>query len=725
MRGRTRHVKPEASARGSARPPWRRRLRGLVVLLATAAVVVGLAPAASAAYGPEPVGPAWTPNGGVHAVVVDAAANRVYVGGSFTGGVAALRADTGALLWNGNANGDVRALALGPNGRLLLGGAFTTVGGTTHRKLAAVNAGTGAVDNAFKPAVGGTVRDIVVVGSNAYFGGLFTSHNGIAQGGLGAVDAVTGKAVTAFKASTNSQVYSLGTNGTRLFIGGKFTAVDGQPRNYLASVTLSTNTLDPWAPPLACSKCNVIWDLTVDASRNRVYTAGRNAGGLNIVNMSTGARIYTLGGFNGDTQALTLAPDGRLYVGGHFVTVGGVARELVAEFDVSGADGTRPVLKDFSTNFVTTWPGVWAMASTSSRLYVGGDFTVAGTQTKKYPYFAMFSSGSTPPPADTTAPTVTTRSPAANATGVAANTDVTATFSEPVQGVTTSTFTLAPAGGGAAVAATVSQGTGNQWVLNPNADLAAGTQYTATLTGGTTAIRDAADNPLVTTSWTFTTTAPPADTTPPTATVVPANGATGVAPNGDVSATFSEPVQGVSGTTFTLTGGGAAVPATVSQGTGNQWILNPNADLAAGTQYTATLTGGTTAIRDMADNPFATMTWSFTTAAATGDTTAPTVTATHPRNGATGINVGVSPNAQFSEVVINVNTTTFTLRQTDTGEPIPGRVVWNSTLGRWVFNPDPTLAANTQYTVSLSVGVTDEAGNPLAAPVEWSFTTAA
>src|SRR5687768_3584810 len=126
--------------RGSTRG-GRARLRAAVVLLGSLAVVVGLAPPASAAYGKEPVGPAWTPNGGVHSVV--AGGDTVYVGGSFTGGVAALDASTGALRWLGSADNDVRALALTSDGRLLLGGAFSAVGGTTHRKLAAVNASTG------------------------------------------------------------------------------------------------------------------------------------------------------------------------------------------------------------------------------------------------------------------------------------------------------------------------------------------------------------------------------------------------------------------------------------------------------------------------------------------------------------------------------------------------------------------------------------------------------
>ena len=38
------------------------------------------------------------------------------------------------------------------------------------------------------------------------------------------------------------------------------------------------------------------------------------------------------------------------------------------------------------------------------------------------------------------------------------------------------------------------------------------------------------------------------------------------------------------------------------------------------------------------------------------------------------------------------------------------------------LNPSGTLLANTQYTVTLTSGIKDIAGNPLA-PVTWNFTT--
>jgi phosphoribosylformimino-5-aminoimidazole carboxamide ribonucleotide (ProFAR) isomerase len=80
--------------------------------------------------------------------------------------------------------------------------------------------------------------------------------------------------------------------------------------------------------------------------------------------------------------------------------------------------------------------------------------------------------------------------------------------------------------------------------------------------------------------------------------------------------TFSEAMAGVAASTFKLknTTTGAAIAAVVTRnGTSNQWILNPSATLTASTNFTVTVTGGTTAVRDLAGNPVATSIWRFTT----------------------------------------------------------------------------------------------------------------
>ena len=85
----------------------------------------------------------------------------------------------------------------------------------------------------------------------------------------------------------------------------------------------------------------------------------------------------------------------------------------------------------------------------------------------------------------------------------------------------------------------------------------------------------------------------PSETIPPTVTfTVPANGATGVAINTKISATFSEVMDPatLTTTTFTLKQGATAVPGAVNY-SGVTAVFTPAASLAASTTYTATITG--------------------------------------------------------------------------------------------------------------------------------------
>ena len=111
--------------------------------------------------------------------------------------------------------------------------------------------------------------------------------------------------------------------------------------------------------------------------------------------------------------------------------------------------------------------------------------------------------------ADTTAPTVTVISPTASATGIAASTNVTATFSEAMNATTVSATTvfLTAQGSASPIAATVLYDAATRTVtLDPTATLAANTVYTATIKGGSSGVKDAAGNPLaVDQVWTFTT----------------------------------------------------------------------------------------------------------------------------------------------------------------------------------------------------------------------------
>jgi hypothetical protein len=100
--------------------------------------------------------------------------------------------------------------------------------------------------------------------------------------------------------------------------------------------------------------------------------------------------------------------------------------------------------------------------------------------------------------------------------------------------------------------------------------------------------------------------------TPPTVTgVTPDNGSTGVAVSAAPTATFSQPVT-PSTASFTVTGpGGSTVPGSVTFNSGNTVAtFTPSSSLAAGTSYTATVSGAQNSSNLAMTAPFS---WTFTT----------------------------------------------------------------------------------------------------------------
>jgi hypothetical protein len=169
-------------------------------------------------------------------------------------------------------------------------------------------------------------------------------------------------------------------------------------------------------------------------------------------------------------------------------------------------------------------------------------------------------------------------------------------------------FSLKRTSDGAAVSGRLSW-YGNALIFKPDADLAAGTQFTASVS---TAAKDLAGNPLpVAKTWRFTTTNRPIIDS-----VYPADGATGVSPSSVTYAIFNKAMDKPSAeAAFSLkrTSDGAAVSGSFSWYGPSVLIFKPNADLAAGTQYTAAVSG---AAKDLSGNTLANpLTWRYTTGA--------------------------------------------------------------------------------------------------------------
>jgi hypothetical protein len=206
------------------------------------------------------------------------------------------------------------------------------------------------------------------------------------------------------------------------------------------------------------------------------------------------------------------------------------------------------------------------------------------------------------------------------------------------------------------------------------------------------------------------------DTIAPTVTGrTPAINALATSQTGSVTATFSEKVAGLDGTTFALKNpAGTAVTGVVSYDAAtNTATLKPATALAADTKYTASLSTGITDAT--AGNPLAATTWTFTTGPA------PVISSSNAPSGATGVSQTANLTATLSEAVTGVTGTSFTLKDA-AGAAVAAAVSYSTTTRVATLNPTPTLTADRKYTLSLTSGIKDAAGNPLA-PATWTFLT--
>jgi hypothetical protein len=202
---------------------------------------------------------------------------------------------------------------------------------------------------------------------------------------------------------------------------------------------------------------------------------------------------------------------------------------------------------------------------------------------------------------------------------------------------------------------------------------------------------------------------------PSVVSVTPAPGATNVAVNTAISASFSEAMAtaSISASSFTVTSPGGAVAGTVTY-SGTTATFTPTANLAYSTTYTAMITTGATS---PGGTPLAlNSVWTFTTI-----TPPPAVIPTVPLNNAVNVPVGQALSVTFSEPMApaTISTSTFTL--TGPGGAVPGTVAYAGLVA--TFTPSASLAYSTTYTATITTGATSLAGTPLAGSTVWTFTT--
>lgn len=103
------------------------------------------------------------------------------------------------------------------------------------------------------------------------------------------------------------------------------------------------------------------------------------------------------------------------------------------------------------------------------------------------------------------------------------------------------------------------------------------------------------------------------------------------------------------------------------------------------------------------------------------DTTPPTVTSTSPENNATDVAINSNVKVTFSEAMNSQSITDTSFYVRTSGSKINGSISYGGTFA--TFLPITTLSSFRGYTATVTTGVKDSNGNPLASSHSWGFIT--
>ncbi len=373
-------------------------MKTLHLLAVLTAVLLCCLPSSAPARTPGTVDPSFgigddsTLNGFVLAIAL-AADGGSYIGGDFTmtrgisrNRIARLHAD-GRVDTNFNvgsgADGTVNAVAVQPDGKVLIGGSFTSVNGIPRRGVARLHS-DGRVDLTFLPGSGANDAVLalsVLPDGNLLIGGRFTTVNGLQSNGVARLDA-QGRFDSTYRyaAADGTRVISFAPQSDgKVIIGGSFATVGGQLRRGVARLE-ADGSLDREFNPGSGANLEVR-AVAVDQDGN-VLIAGRFTA-LNNIWRNSIARLRNDGsldstfdpgtGPSGMLHTLIPQADGKVIIGGQFSTVNGISRSFVARLhgngtlDSSFGPGTPPSRS------------VFAMAQQADgKLLIGGSFAAVG-----------------------------------------------------------------------------------------------------------------------------------------------------------------------------------------------------------------------------------------------------------------------------------------------------------------------------------------------------------
>ncbi|MDQ3323122.1 MAG: delta-60 repeat domain-containing protein, partial [Acidobacteriota bacterium] len=261
--------------------------------------------------------------------------NGALYNGAFRGFMTRLNADgTPDLTFNAgsSANSTVESIAVQADGRILVGGFFSTFNGVPRSRIARLNP-DGSLDASFNPGSGFNNPVFSIVpqpDGKILVGGAFRSYNGAAVFGIARLN-LDGSLDTTFNpggtgASSTVETIVLQPDG-KILVGGFFSSFNGTPT--LGIVRLNADGTVDTAITVPGIVSGMVSAIALQTS-GKILVGGAFFDGTTV---SRGTARFNADGSldflfrpnetNGDIFSIVIQPDGKILVGGSFTRIDG------------------------------------------------------------------------------------------------------------------------------------------------------------------------------------------------------------------------------------------------------------------------------------------------------------------------------------------------------------------------------------------------------------------
>ncbi|MCX6854042.1 MAG: choice-of-anchor D domain-containing protein [Verrucomicrobia bacterium] len=278
-------------------------------------------------------------------------------------------------LFNPSASGPIYGISVQPDGKVILGGLFTTMSGTSRNYIARLNADA-SLESTYNPDANNWVYNTALQeDEKTVIVGSFVTVGGVARNRIARINA-DGSLDMSFDPNANGRTLGIALlRGGKIIINGQFTTVAGITRNRIARLN-SDGTLDSGFNPDANGDVASL----IQKQDGKIIIGGSftSIGGVTrnkIACLNSDGTLDTSFNpdANGDVASLIQQPDGKIIIGGAFTAVGGIARSRIARLNT---DGTL----DFNFNPNASFTVFNVSLQTDGKIIIAGQFSSIGGQ---------------------------------------------------------------------------------------------------------------------------------------------------------------------------------------------------------------------------------------------------------------------------------------------------------------------------------------------------------